>query len=291
MDKLTIQLKPSLQEQMSQYDIDWSQVCYEAIQTKLKHLNNQNYEDRINQLIDIDLEPESYELGNFDIPEFPREVYQAVKKAWETFNFCDSMLWKKKPPTSQQVKQLWNSWYSPIFDEYEWLYNWEEYRMQEVEALVRKAYGGNYTNVNEQNEFLLHFNSEYHYSLEPRYIAFVEFLSKFIFNSEIIDVKDLNPLNFKSVKIEQRDELPEAAGIYFVIDESEIYYIGISENIQERWYSHNKLPYLDPFPNLRISYLDSVPQHYLKNLESTLIKHFKPRLNIKENPLYQKRKP
>ena len=122
------------------------------------------------------------------------------------------------------------------------------------------------------------------------YTAFVEFLSKFIFNYQFVDVNDLNPFHFKSVKIEERDELPEAPDIYFVIDESEIYYIGISKNIQERWYSHHKQPDLDPFPNLRISYLDCLPQHYLKSLESTLIKHFKPRLNIKENPLYQKRK-
>ena len=121
----------------------------------------------------------------------------------------------------------------------------------------------------------------------PVWDSFIAF-NKRLALAEVIDVNGLNPFNFKSITIEDRDELPEESGIYFVIDNSNIYYIGMSKNLQQRWYSHHKQAALDSFTNLRIAYLDCLPKHYLKNIESTLIKHFKPRLNIRENPLYKK---
>ena len=61
----------------------------------------------------------------------------------------------------------------------------------------------------------------------------------------------------------------------------------MSTNIQKRWYSHHKQSCLNTLSNIRISYLDCLPKHYLKNIESALIGHFKPNLNILENPLYK----
>ena len=161
MDKLTIQLEPSLQEQMSKHDIDWSQVCYEAIKTKLKSLNNQGDEDNINQLIDIDLELDSSDLGNFEIPEFPRKVYQAIKRVWDNF-YPNHERDRQKAPTSQQVKKLWQlwyspTWYSPFFDEEGWYSNWEIYRREELEKLIPNNHNCCYY---EQSMFLLYFDDE-----------------------------------------------------------------------------------------------------------------------------------
>lgn len=290
MNRVTLQIERSLQEKMSKFDIDWSQVCHQAIEAELKRLNDKSNSNNINSLIDIDITYNNSEIENFGIPDFPRKAYQIFKRVW--IDSFSSFYPDKKTPTSNQIKQLWQSWYSPFFDEAEWWENWDENKRKEIEKSVSNAYtrSHQYTTIDEQNEFLLGFDGEsFDYDLEPVYTAFVEFISKFIFNGEIIEIGNLTPFKLKSVSIEDRDNLPEEPGVYFVIDEFNIYYIGMSSNIQKRWYSHHKQPYLNSLANIKISYLDCLPKHYLKNIESTLINHFKPSLNILENPLYKKR--
>jgi len=286
MNGITIQIERSLQEQMLEFNIDWSLVCNQAIETKLNHLNNKSGSNNVDSLIDIDVVYNSSEIEKFDIPVFPREVYQIFKRVWiDSFH---SIYPEDKPPTSQQIKQLWKSWYSPSFDEIEWWENWDDNKREEIEKHVSNAYSrqNQYTDIEAQKEFLIDFDGEgLNCELDPIYTAFIEFVSKFIFRGKLIKIGDLTPFNFESVKIENKDDLPEAAGIYFVIDESKIYYIGMSTNIQKRWYSHHKQSQIDTLSNIKIAYLDCLPKHYLKNIESVLINHFKPSLNIIENPL------
>ena len=289
MDRVTLQIERSLQEKMSKFDIDWSQICHRAIETELKRLNNKLNSDDIDSLIDVDITYNNSEIEEFDVPNFPRKAYQAFKTVW--IDSFSSFYPKKKTPTSNQIKQLWQYWYSPFFDEADWWENWDEKKRKEIEKSVSDAYTRNhqYTAIDEQNEFLLGFDGEILESgLDPIYFAFMEFVSKFVFNGEIVEIGNLTPFQLKSVLIENKDDLPEEPGVYFVIDESNIYYIGMSNNIQRRWYSHHKQSYLNDLSNIKISYLDCLPKHYLKNIESTLINHFKPSLNILENPLYKK---
>lgn len=289
MDRITIDIEHSLQEKMSQFNCDWSLFCKQAIENELKRLNTQLNGEDLTELIDIDLTYNRSELAKFDVPVFPRQVYQSLKEVWVD-NF-HSFYPEKKPPTSNQIKQLWQKWYSPFFDEVEWWENWEKNRKAEIENSVAQAYSqrNQYTEIEAQKEFLLDFAAESLDSciFDSTYTAFVEFVSKFIFRGELIDFDNLTPFQLDSVNIEDKDNLPEESGIYFVIDKSNIYYIGMSLNLQKRWYDHHKQQELDSLSNLRISYLDCLPKHYLKNIESALIEHFKPKLNIVGNPLYK----
>ncbi len=265
----SINIDQSLREKMSQYDIDWSKVCNQAIEAKIDSFSNNNSED----LIDIDLVFNRSEIENFNVPILPREVYRIFRQTWiDYYNFYSP---QPKPPTSAQIKQLWQSWYSPFFDEGEWFENWEERNRWEPSSNMT---------INEQCGLVSAFDAE---NDEPIYTAFIQFVSKFIFDGQLLDIKNLRPFDFNSVSIEERDDLPESSGIYFVIDESKIYYIGMSTNINKRWFSHHKQNQLDSISNLKISYIDCLPKHYLKNIESTLIRHFRPCLNIQENPLYK----
>ena len=277
IDKITIHIERSLQNKMSQFD------------NELERLNAGTTENSLDKLIDVDLTYNRSEIANFDVPAFPRPVYQFFKKVWiDSFN---SFYPEKKPPTSNQIKKLWKSWYSPFFDEAEWWEDWEENRKEKISLSVSKAYSQRtqYTDIEAQKEFLLDFDAKSFdsYNLEPRYTAFIEFISKFIFKGELIEFNDLTPFQLESIKIEDKDDLPEESGIYFIIDQSNLYYIGMSLNLQKRWYNHHKQKELDSLPNLSISYLDCLPKHYLKNIESALIEHFQPKLNIVGNPLYK----
>lgn len=291
MDKITINIdiEYSLKERMSQLNCDWSLICKQAIESELKRLETQSNGEDLKELIDIDFTDNSSELAKFDVPVFPRQVYQLFKEIWvDSFH---SFYPEKKPPTSNQIKQLWQTWYSPLFDEAEWWENWEETRREEIEKSVAIAYSRKiqYTEVEAQKEFLLDFAVESlnSYCLDPTYTAFIEFVSKFIFGGELINFNNLTPFQLDSVNIEDKDDLPEESGIYFVIDKFNIYYIGMSSNLQKRWYDHHKQQELSSLQNIKISYLDCLPKHYLKNIESALIEHFKPKLNIVGNPLYK----
>ena len=160
MDRFTIQIEQSLQEKMTKFDIDWSQFCYQAIETELKRLNNILNSDNIDSLIDIDITYSNSQVENFEAPDFPRKVYQIFKRVW--IDSFSSFYPDKKTPTSNQIKQLWQSWYSPFFDEAEWWENWDENKRKEIDKSISKAYSKShqYTNIDEQNEFLLDFDVE-----------------------------------------------------------------------------------------------------------------------------------
>lgn len=273
MNEFKILIDSSVQEKMSNFNRNWSEVCCQAIENEINRLTNQLTNNSFDSIVDIDLPINRSEIENFEIPDFPRNIYQTFRRVWvDCYKYYSP---QPKPPTSLQIKQLWNSWYSPFFDDGEWFEKWED----------KKYERQNYP-LSEQEELVLSFDAEVDdYSI---YTAFIQFVSRFIFEGEVLDILSLNPLNLKSVKIEERDNLPEESGIYFVIDESKIYYIGMSVNLQRRWYSHHRQQDFNRIPNLQISYLDYLPKHYLKRIESTLINHFKPYLNIRENPLYRK---
>jgi hypothetical protein len=55
----------------------------------------------------------------------------------------------------------------------------------------------------------------------------------------------------------------------------------MSINLRNRWYSHHRQEDFDLIENGKIAYISSMPKHYLKEIEATLIKTFIPRLNIK----------
>lgn len=54
-------------------------------------------------------------------------------------------------------------------------------------------------------------------------------------------VAECNPLELPSVSLSQKMKLTFSAGVYFVLHENRILYIGKSDCIKSRWVNHNQL--------------------------------------------------
>lgn len=96
-----------------------------------------------------------------------------------------------------------------------------------------------------------------------------------------IDLSTLPSVAFTSKKT-----LPQCCGIYFVLNEDEILYIGKTVNLLQRWKSHHKLEMIKEFENsdnFRIAWLEIENQNILEETEIALITHFKPKLNKHTN--------
>lgn len=50
MNKVSVQIKRSLQEQMLKFNIDWSLVCNQAIERELKRLSNKLDDNNLESL-------------------------------------------------------------------------------------------------------------------------------------------------------------------------------------------------------------------------------------------------
>lgn len=271
MDRLTIFLDEILKREMAKYEFNWSEVCIEAIKTKIKILQNDN------DLFDSDIEVNVLSQKEIQIPELDRELYETFRRVWKDyFSFYSP---QPKPPTSTQIKDLWKLWYDPYFDQGSWYDNYSEkiYDHTFEEDLSQDAL--------EQWELFKSFAEEWGADLS--YTAFGEFITKFVYDGELLNITKLDPFKLSSITMNEKDDLPNSSGIYFVIDKNNIYYIGMSKNIRKRWYDHHRQSDFDKYSDLNISYLDSLPVKFLKSIETQFIKHFKPLLNIKENPLLQ----
>lgn len=72
---------------------------------------------------------------------------------------------------------------------------------------------------------------------------------------------------------------PKASGIYFVVDdESSVYYIGRSENINRRWLDHPQINNLRNLKNTKVAFL-FLDSTFLNDVESKMIELFNPPLN------------
>lgn len=91
---------------------------------------------------------------------------------------------------------------------------------------------------------------------------------------------EIVPNVLPSVTLDTRTMLPKQPGIYFVIEDEQILYIGRSENIYLRWLQHHK--YLELKENnsgSRIAWLICSEIFLLNDIERALIHKFKPILN------------
>jgi hypothetical protein len=247
--------------------------------------------DMITQYVDIESEIIEYKVENFDVPEFPSDIYSILRKTWK--NLYGNMYSNPpKPPKSNIIKDLWRKWYSPQvqIESENWSNNWNNRRKDpkytyEWENIVAAFYFAlndeefdpSFSEIPEDCELLD--------GCDSLFLSFIEFISKFVFDGVLLDLIQINVSELSSVLISERDELPEQSGIYFVTDESEtIHYIGMSINLRNRWYSHHRQEDFDLIENGKIAYISSMPKHYLKEIEATLIKTFIPRLNLKGKP-------
>ncbi len=239
--------------------------------------------EEINSLFDTDLiaepvnEADNQTKTDDYAKNLPREVYKSFRQAWNEQYGEES-----KPPTSDQMKMMYRAWITHPFDEDAWYQEYGDY----YEGFIPTHMPEN--EVTEDQDMLVAWYCQYNSSAID-YTPFIQFVSKFVFNEQLVEITDINPFLLSSLPMRDKDELPEEAGIYFVIDESKIYYIGMSKNLQDRWYSHHRQDAFDKVPNLSIAYINSLPVNYLISIEKTLIQHFTPKLNIQHNPLLNNR--
>lgn len=91
-------------------------------------------------------------------------------------------------------------------------------------------------------------------------------------------------LSLPWLPLENRGELPNVPGIYFVLENERVIYIGLSKkSILCRWWIHPKLKELKPrIGELKIAWLECRALLLLPVIESALIERFgKPELNRK----------
>lgn len=94
-----------------------------------------------------------------------------------------------------------------------------------------------------------------------------------------------NPFELPSVLLSERVELPRLPGVYFVLNSSQLLYIGRSECIRSRWITHGEIHTLKRINGeVRISWLTYPVEKILDRvalqlIEQALILKFQPPLN------------
>lgn len=95
----------------------------------------------------------------------------------------------------------------------------------------------------------------------------------------------LNPLHLPSVPLNERNQLPNCAAIYFVIDANDrVLYVGKAKNLLARWRNHHriyKLKEIDKDYPIRIAW-QAWNTEDLDEAEKSSIKRFQPLLNNTE---------
>lgn len=104
--------------------------------------------------------------------------------------------------------------------------------------------------------------------------------------AEIQDCRNLLPAKINlssldSVPLAQRDELPNVPGIYFVLEDANVIYIGLSKrSLLKRWWTHEKLKtFKERSEEIKIAWFICCAVDLLPLIESTLIGYFDPELN------------
>lgn len=96
----------------------------------------------------------------------------------------------------------------------------------------------------------------------------------------MFEATDVNLFELPFVYLCDRNKLPAAAGIYFVITATnEIIYIGRSDNIKSRWVTHHKFEEVSETGGCRIAYLVITYFPILGVIEKGFIEHYLPLLN------------
>ena len=103
-------------------------------------------------------------------------------------------------------------------------------------------------------------------------------------NPETLDLRSL-----PSVKLKEKNDLPNAPGIYFVLNSlGHVQYIGSSSNIKERWKNHHRRVQLQELEEVSISCIQVEDSNLLPFIEQALIEWFRPPLNGSKMPMRKK---
>jgi DNA-binding XRE family transcriptional regulator len=93
----------------------------------------------------------------------------------------------------------------------------------------------------------------------------------------MVDLESLDPFSLPSIPLSDRASLPRISCVYSVLSCESVQYIGISEDLKNRWLNHHLINKLNP--ETRISWLEINNRDLLYETEFALIKRFSPPLN------------
>lgn len=90
-------------------------------------------------------------------------------------------------------------------------------------------------------------------------------------------------LSLSWLPLARRQELPNVPGIYFVLENERVIYIGLSKtSLLRRWWTHNKIQELNARAGeIRIAWLECRALGLLPVIESAMLLRFQPELNVK----------
>ncbi|GBO55468.1 hypothetical protein APA_3619 [Pseudanabaena sp. lw0831] len=93
-------------------------------------------------------------------------------------------------------------------------------------------------------------------------------------------------ITLPSLKLLERQRLPECSAIYFVISRDQVLYVGLATNLRSRWQNHHRLTQLEAVnkrSEVKLFWLVCT-QNQLNDLESQYIEHYCPILNQTKVP-------
>lgn len=82
-----------------------------------------------------------------------------------------------------------------------------------------------------------------------------------------------------SVALYDRATLPSVPGIYFVLKDKIVLYIGRTHNLTKRWRNHHQYQQIKDSTSIRIAWLEYSDAGLLPAVEEALINTFQPELN------------
>ena len=95
-----------------------------------------------------------------------------------------------------------------------------------------------------------------------------------------MNASTIDPLTLPSLPLAERSQLPKCSGIYFVIKDGDILYVGRTANLYQRWLVHHIWQHLYGVSGeLRVAWLECSDTELLPEVEKDIIVHFKPLLN------------
>jgi hypothetical protein len=86
-------------------------------------------------------------------------------------------------------------------------------------------------------------------------------------------------LSLPSLPLDERRDLPDTAGIYFVMAGDTVLYVDQSVNLRQRWVAHHRLAQLNEHGGCHIAWMQVNDARLLDELERACVAHLSPLLN------------
>ncbi|BAQ62967.1 hypothetical protein GM3708_3373 [Geminocystis sp. NIES-3708] len=237
--------------------------------TELEHLG----------IVSVDLEP--LPSDSKEIRMMYPELYTPLKKAIENC-FCLS----KSKFSTKQVKQWWKEWYdhqllinSGDIDIESFLED-EDKREADISGYINSEYFELRTEFLKDLEGYCQELGFLHYD----FVYFSSFIFDLVYFTKEQDFNDLDLDNFAQIDFINKDELPHKSGLYFVVEDTNIYAFGFTKNLYYHWENHKLNKKINSKNNIKILFIILDSNRYLHNMKNNLLHDYLQKVNLNDNP-------